>query len=169
MLDVFKIRKSCRQFLDKPVEDEKINEILKAAMVSPSAHHQRAWEFIIVKDKDIREKLSETTKYTGCVKEAPVVIVLCSPDVHQWVEDLSIVGEVIYLEATNQGLGTCWMHVKDLVSPEKLNPEGFVRDLLGIPGDKRVLCFFPIGYPKFKMPEHTDQEFEQNKIHYEKW
>jgi len=169
MLDVFKTRRSCRQFLDKSVEDEKINEILKAAMVSPSAHHQRAWEFIVVKDMATRKKLSETTKYTGCVKESPVVIVLCSPDVHQWVEDLSIVGEVIYLEATNQGLGTCWMHVKDLVSPEKPNPEGFVRDLLGIARDKRILCFFPIGYTKFEMPEHTDQEFEQNKIHYEKW
>ena len=169
MLDVFKKRRSHRQFLNKPVEDEKINEILKAVMFSPSAHHQREWEFIVVKDKLVRQKLSEATKYTSCALESPVVIVLVSPEVHQWVEDLSIIGEAIYLEATNQGLGTCWMHIKDLGSIDKPDPEGYVRDLLGIPSDKRVLCFFPTGYPKMDLTEHRDEEFEKDKIHYEKW
>lgn len=169
MLDVFKIRRSHRQFLDKPVEDEKINEILKAAMCSPSAHHQREWEFIVVKDKTTREILSKTTKYTSCTQESPVVIVLVSPDVHQWVEDLSIIGEVIYLEATNQGLGTCWMHVKDLGSEDKPDPEGYIKEVLGIPQDKRVLCFFPIGYPNIELPLHSDEEYEKDKIHYERW
>ena len=153
----------------KTEEEFKKRPIYKSLKKFYDLYSRKEFEFIVVKDIATRKKLSETTKYTGCVKESPVVIVLCSPDVHQWVEDLSIVGEAIYLEATNQGLGTCWMHVKDLVSPEKPNPEGFVRDLLDIPSDKRILCFFPIGYPKFETPGHTDQEFEQNKIHYEKW
>jgi len=169
MLEIFKKRRSHRSFLDKPVEDQKINEILKAAMFSPSAHHQRAWEFIVVKDPILRKGLSEATKYTKCAVEAPVSIVLCSPNVHQWVEDISVVAEAIYLEATNQGLGTCWMHLKDIPTPEKPDPQEFVKKLLGIPADMEVLCFFPIGYPKLALPKHTDTEFDKSKIHYEKW
>jgi len=169
MIDAIKKRRSHRQFLDKPVEDSKIKEILKAAMFSPSAHHNRAWEFIVVKDLETRVKLSDATKYTLCAKQAPVVIVLTSPEKHCWLEDLSIVGEIIYLQVTELGLGTCWMQLRDLTTPEKPDPEGYVREILSIPADRRVLCFFPMGYPKTKLPEHTDSEFEENKIHYEKW
>ena len=169
MLEVIKKRRSHRRFSNKPIEDQKINEILNAAMFSPTAHHQRQWEFVVVKDQATKEKLSEATQYTGCTKEASAVIVLCSPEVHQWVEDLSIIGEVIYLEATNQGLATCWMHLKELGSSGKPDPEGYVRDLLGMPKTMRVLCFFPIGYPVLNLPEHAQSEFEVNKIHYEKW
>jgi nitroreductase len=54
MLEVIKKRRSYRQFLDKPVEDEKINEILKAIMYSPSGHHKRLWELIVVRDAETR-------------------------------------------------------------------------------------------------------------------
>jgi len=101
--------------------------------------------------------------------EAPVLIVLTTPEAYNWLEDLSIAGEVIYLEATNQGLGTCWMQIRDIGTPDKPDPEGYVRKVLGIPEDIRVLCFFPIGYPKIALPEHTENEFELSKIHPEKW
>jgi nitroreductase len=169
MLEVFKKRRSYRHFSDRPVEDDKITEILKAAMFSPSAHHKRAWEFVVVKDKDTRAKLANATKYTGPANESPAVIVLVCQNVDQWVEDLSVVSEAIYLEATNQGLGTCWMHLKDMGTPEKPNPEDYVRVTLGIPAEMRVLCFFPIGYPAEVLPEHSENEFEQSKIHTEKW
>ena len=67
MNEIFK-RVSVRKFLEKDVEEEKINNILRAAMQSPSAKNQQAWEFFVVRDKDKLLELSTATDYAMCVK-----------------------------------------------------------------------------------------------------
>lgn len=169
MLKAIKQRRSHRQFLGKPVEDEKINEILKAVMFSPTARHTRAWEFVVVKNKKIRDDLAGMKLHSSFANQAPVIIVLVSPDWQYWLQDLSIIGEALYLETTNQGLGTCWIEVYNSKTYDQSDAEMYVKQVLGIPKDRRVLSFFPIGYPATKLPEHSDKEFEKSKIHYEKW
>ena len=169
MLKVIKKRRSHRKFIQKPVDDETINEILKAAMFSPTARHTRAWEFIIVKDKKIRDDLAAMKLHSSFANQAPVIIVLVSPDWQYWVQDMSIIGEAIYLETTNQGLGTCWIEVYDSKTYDQSDAEKYVKKILSVPDDKRVLCFFPIGYPEINLPEHNSSEFERAKVHYEKW
>lgn len=61
-------RISVRKYEDKPVEKEKIMEILKAGMQAPSACNQQPWEFYVVTDKEKIQKLSKVTPYTGCAK-----------------------------------------------------------------------------------------------------
>ena len=68
-------RISVRKYEDKPVEKEKIMEILKAGMQAPSACNQQPWEFYVVTDKEKIQKLSKVTPYTGCAAGAPAVIV----------------------------------------------------------------------------------------------
>ena len=68
-------RISVRKYEDRPVEKEKIMEILKAGMQAPSACNQQPWEFFVVTDKEKIQKLSKVTPYTGCAAGAPVVIV----------------------------------------------------------------------------------------------
>ena len=68
-------RISVRKYEDRPVETEKIMEILKAGMQAPSACNQQPWEFFVVTDKEKIQKLSKVTPYTGCAAGAPVVIV----------------------------------------------------------------------------------------------
>lgn len=171
MLDVIKKRRSIRRYLPREVEEEKIIEILKAAMFSPSANHRRPWEFIVVKDSKTRNKLSLSTNWSSFAGGAPVVIVVVSDETksREWLEDASIVGEHIYLEATNQGLGTCWVQIRDSKRPNGDGAEDYVRSLLGIPSNFRVVCLMPIGYPAEELPEHSDTEFEQSKLHQEKW
>ena len=68
-------RISVRKYEDRPVEKEKIMEILRAGMQAPSACNQQPWEFYLVTDKEKIRELSKVTPYTGCAAEAPVVIV----------------------------------------------------------------------------------------------
>jgi len=68
-------RVSIRKFQDKPVEHEKIETLLRAAMAAPSARNQQPWEFYVVTNKDLIQKLSTVSPYAGCAKDAPVLIV----------------------------------------------------------------------------------------------
>jgi len=170
MLKAIKKRRSVREYLPKEVEKEKLDEILKAAMFAPTAHHSRSWEFVVVKDKNIREKLSRATAWAGFAKTAPIILVLCSKEDPFWVENCSIAAENIYLEATNQGLGTCFIQVnRQMIKIEGKNSEDYIRALLKIPKGVRVLCLMPLGYPAEKKGEHEDSEFDTKKIHHDKW
>ena len=172
VLDVIKKRRSHRDFLDKGVEEEKINEILKAAMFSPTARHQRLWEFIVIKDKKTRDLLAQTKKHSYFVNRASVVIAIVNPEdesCRYWLEDSFIAATQIYLEATHQDLGTCCVQIYGSKRDNNDDAEEYVKKILGIPKEIHVACLMPIGYPKEKLPEHTDEEFEKAKIHYEKY
>lgn len=171
MLEIIKKRRSVRDYQKKEVEEEKINEILKAAMFAPSAHHRRPWEFVVVQNSETIKKLSEATNWSDFIRKAPLVIVLCANEKYDpcWVEDLSIAGAHIYLETVNQGLGTCWVEIRGGKGRGGKDAEEYVKNMLTIPSSVRVLCLMPIGYPAEKKEEHKESEFETKKIHKEKW
>lgn len=170
MLDIIRRRRSVRTFLDKNVEKEKLIEILGAAMVAPTARNLRPCEFIVVRDRSARERLSRATNYSAFAKNAPVVIVICYDTAKgkRFKEDCSLAAENIYLETVNQGLGTCFVQIADTEGKEG-DPEEFVRKTLSIPGRFRVQCLMPLGYPD-RMPEpHRDEEFDEKRVHEEKF
>ena len=109
-------RVSIRKYQDKPVEKEKIMQILKAGMQAPSACNQQPWEFYVVTDKEKIEELSKATPYSRCAAGAPVVIVpvyrtkgLVVQDMAQI--DMSIAQENIWLETDALGLGGVWIGI----------------------------------------------------------
>jgi nitroreductase len=169
MLEVIRQRRSVRSFLQKAVEEEKLNDILKAAMFAPTAKHLRPWEFIIVTNEDKKIGLSKATPYASFAKDAPLIIVICY-DMNKGnsiKEDCSIAAENIYLEAVNQGLGTCFIQIADGAEADAGNPEEYVKKLLDIAENYRVQCLMPLGYPVRQSSPHKDEEFELSKIHYE--
>lgn len=162
MNEIFK-RVSVRKFLDKEVEEEKINNILRAAMQSPSAKNQQAWEFYVVRDKEKLLKLSNATQYSMCVKNAPMAIVICyredcmEPD---FIEiDCAIAAENIMLEAVSQGLGSVMIGVAPIVF-NQMN----VKNALKLEDNLYPFTIIPIGYPE-KEKEQTDR-FDMNKVHF---
>ena len=113
-MDEIFTRVSIRKFEDRPVEQEKLTKILKAAMAAPSAGNQQPWEFFVVTDKAKIEALSKISPYAGCAAGAPAVIVPCyRTEGLRWGElaeiDLSCATENILLEITAQGLGGVWL------------------------------------------------------------
>lgn len=170
MIEAIRNRRSVRSYLKKEVEDEKLKEVLKAAMFSPNSWGTRPWEFVIVKDRAEKEALSKATAHSNFVKDAPIVIILCY-DIRKgkrFKEDSSICAGHIHLEAVNQGLASCFVQVADAGEPPG-SAEPYVKKLLGIPADIRVQCILPIGYARRPMKGHSDNEYEESKIHHGKF
>lgn len=148
-MDVFSAiqgRRSIRQFSARPVEDDKLNKVLEAIRLAPSANNSQAWKFIVVKDETTRNKLAEAAGGQIFVKQASFVVVACgtNPDSvmmcgqNRYTVDLSIAMSFMILEAHELGLGTCWLGHFD---------EGKVKEILGIPDSVRVVTMIPLGYP----------------------
>ena len=114
MADLFH-RVSIRKYQDRPVEREKIVEILRAAMAAPSAKNQQPWEFYVITKKDTLEKLSKASPYAGMTANAPVAIISAyrkDCDVPCYADiDMSIAMENLWLKTDEIGLGGVWIGI----------------------------------------------------------
>lgn len=162
MLQVIKKRRSYRSFSNTPVEKKQLETIVNSALCSPSAMHQREWEFFVVTNKAILEELSKTKPGAEFVAQAPAAIVITSNDWKHWLEDASIAAAHIYLETTNQELGTCWVNLRGSQADNKA--EQAAKDALGLDEEKRVLCIMPIGHPAETKEAHQPEDYEHNKV-----
>ena len=157
-------RVSVRRFLDRPVEDEKITLLLKAAMASPSTANQQPWEFVVVKDREMIQKLSECSPFAKFAKNAPLIIVPCARcaeevKLPEWREiDLSIASENILLEAVELGLGATWCGIAPLQERVQL-----VSETLGLPARLSAFALIPVGYPAEERPQ--EDRFDETRIH----
>jgi nitroreductase len=164
VLDVIKKRRSVRRYTDQAVTDEQIRQLLEAAMAAPSADNIQPWEFVVVKDPDLKRQVAQTHPWSDMAAEAAVVFVVCG---HQrasghWVEDASAATENLLLAATALDLGTVWVGIYP-----STGYEDHVRRVLGIPREMRVLCLVPVGHPAESKPPRT--KYRESKVHYERW
>ena len=147
-MDVFEAisrRRSIRNYRTIPVEDGKLEKILEAARIAPSAANRQEWKFLMVKDQKTREKLMEAANGQKFVGHSPVTIVACSTESEKvmpcgqyaYTVDLSIAVSFMILEATELGLGTCWLGAYD---------EEAVKKVLKIQDEIRVPAMFTLGY-----------------------
>lgn len=113
MLDEIYKRQSIRKYLDKEVEPEKIEALLRAAMSAPTARNTQSWRFLVVTNKEALASMTDLQPYTGMMKTAYCAIIVMGdrtvtqPDEYVYV-DAAAACENILLEAVHQGLGTCW-------------------------------------------------------------
>lgn len=156
-------RTSVRKYLDKKVEDEKVEMMLKGAMAAPSAGNQQPWEFYVVKNKEIIEKLSKTSPYASCCASAPLAFVACYRTNCRMPEyahiDMSASVENLLLEADSLGLGAVWLGIAPL--KERMDA---VREVLSIPEDLEAFAIIPCGYPESVRPQQD--RFDKDRIHY---
>ena len=143
LIDLVKTRQSDRKYLDKPVEREKIERCLEAARLAPSASNSQPWEFIVVEEPEMRNKVAHATysdliKFNRFVPTAPVLVVLNSwrPGLHMALGgilknrqfnliDAGIAAEHFCLQATEEGLGTCmlgWFQTRKIMKLLSIKP-----------------------------------------------
>ncbi|MCW4009495.1 MAG: nitroreductase family protein [Candidatus Bathyarchaeota archaeon] len=170
-MDVFeavKTRRSIRSYQDKPVEEEKLQNILEAGRLSPSAVNFQPCSVIVVKDPLVKERLSEAYSKAWFVK-APVIIVVCAaPDKawrrsdgeEFWKVDAAIALQSMVLAATAEGLGTCWICAFD---------EQKAKEALGIPAFMRVLAMTPLGYGAEVKGQVTERKPLTEVVHRDRW
>ncbi len=167
MNEIFKKRRSIRQFTDEEVSEEQIHNILCAAMVSPSGNHVNPWEFVVVRDREKLSRLGRCGKWQSFIADCNVAIVVIAKeeDTDMWIEDCSIVGAHIYLEAANQGLGSCWARIRDGKTETGQDREEYVKEILNIPEEYRVLNIMAVGEPKTLPPEYDESRYDEGKVH----
>ena len=156
-------RRSIRKYQDRPVEDEKIEKLLRAAMAAPSAMNQQPWEFYVIKDKEKIKELAGSSPFAGFVAKAPLAIVICqklgfSPAARFKDVDCAIASENLWLMAAELGLGACWIGT----APDESRSER-VGKILGLPKDLKAFSLFPIGYPvEEKAPV---DRYDEKRVH----
>ena len=164
-------RKSVRRFdASRPVEDVKVEKILKAAMCAPSAMDRRPWEFVVVKDKAQLKRLGDRLPNSRVGNGAQLAIVVCGSldnglpgrSKEYWVHDCSAASMNILLAAHGQGLGAVWTGVypgAELIAA--------VREILSVPEGFMPLNIIPIGYPAEDPP--VKDKWNAKKIHADRW
>lgn len=168
MLELLKRRRSIRFYEDKKVEQDKIDALVMAALLSPTSKNRRPWEFIVVEDKEQLEKLAESkANGSSFLKNAPLaIVVLADPEKSDvWVEDTSIATILVQMAAEAMGLGSCWVQIRERQHNEAMSAEVYVQNLMKIPQSKRVEAIISIGYPN-EVKKPIDQEsLQYEKVH----
>jgi nitroreductase len=167
MQEIFN-RRSIRKFEDKPVEKEKIDLLLRAAMQAPSAGNQQPWEFIVVEDREALNNLSLMTPYSKPVAGSAVTFVLLANGNNlniptAWQQDLGAAAQNILLEAVHLGLGAVWLGVATSDSAV-----AYIKELYELPGHIKPFGLIAVGYPDDQKNEFVDR-YKAEKVHYEKF
>ena len=139
-------RYSVRSYKAEPVEDDKLQSVLHAARLAPTAANRQAFRLIVILTKSRESELLRIYNRSWFV-QAPVVICICAIPDEAWVRsdgknysdvDAAIVMDHLVLAATDLGLGTCWIGAFDPVA---------AREVLAIPEQVDPIAFTPLGYP----------------------
>ena len=161
-------RRSIREFEDRDVAMETVEEIIRESCLAPSSGHRQEWRFVIVNNRDWVKQVSDESKknilgdieanpesymkrYRGAMENenfnvfynAPCLVLIVGPkDNHTLEIDCSLIAAYFMLSATERGLGTCWVGLgKEIRNPEILKE-------LGIPDDCQLVAPIALGYPK---------------------
>lgn len=153
-------RRSIRSYTDREVEQEKIEAVLEAGRLAPSAANRQEWKFIVVRDEERRKKLAEAANNQAFIGAAPVVLVACATESQAIMPccqpahtvDLSIAFAYMILQAHELGLGTCWIGAFR---------EDEVKAALDVPAGARVVAMSPLGYASNPVPPRPRKTLDQ--------
>jgi len=165
-LNLFLKRRSVREYKKEYIKKEVLENIIMMGMNAPSAGNQQPWEFIIITERNILNKIPEIHPYAQMLKNAPAAILVCGkpeckyPD--YWIQDCAAATENILLAVHAEGLGGVWLGVYPL--DERISG---LRELLYISEAAVPFALISVGIPA-KEPEYIDR-FDRKRIHYEKW
>lgn len=157
-----------RAFSDQPVEHSKIEAVLEAARLAPSARNRQEWRLVVVTGEETRKQLMHAAGNQPFVGEAPVVIVCCAETAREKMTcglesypiDVAIAIDHMTLAAVELGLGTCWIG--------KFDPSA-VREICGIPREIEVVELLPLGYPKDPQVTEKPRLALDEIVRWERW
>ena len=168
MLDTIYARRSIRQYQERPVEKEKLEKLLKAAMAAPSAMNIKPWEFVVVTQKDTLDEIRSAMIFGK--HNAPAAIIVCGNTslfkhpmaAKFWVQDCSAATENILLAAVGLGLGTVWLGVHPINNFTKL-----ISGIAKLPDYVKPLNVIYVGYPAEEKEPRT--QYDPDRVHWESY
>lgn len=168
-IELLRRRRSVRRYSSRKIEQEKVDILVEAMLRSPSSRSLNPWEFVIVTEKDRLERLAKAKPHGGAfLQGAPLAIVVCA-DPEQcdvWIEDCSIAAILLHLQATDLGLGSCWVQIRLRDNMEGGSAENYVKKELDLPSSHAVEAIIGIGYPEEEKKGHSYPNLLKERVHY---
>ena len=165
-------RASVRGFIEKPVEQTKIDLMLRAAMAAPTDKNRQPCHFVVLNTPEAIAQYAGEGHHAERMKKTPLVIVLCADTTRMqqgavreiWVQDLSAATENLLLAAHALELGAVWTTIYPLVK----RVQG-VQQKLNLPGHLIPMCAVRIGYPNPERPAQPKDKWDEKKVTYGPW
>ncbi len=166
-LELIHKRYSVRAYLPKPVEEEKLQKVLEAARLAPTAANRQPFLFVVLHTAGREEELKRIYKREW-LSQAPLVVCVCAVAEGAWTRmdnknycevDATIAMDHLVLAAADLGLGTCWIAAFD--------PQA-VREILKLPAGVEPLALTPIGYPADR-PQDKKRKNLDELVRYDPW
>lgn len=167
LLDAMLKRRSVRKFKDDDISDEKLEKILQAGLLAPTSRNLKPCEFIVIKDKLILDKLSESKAHGGeflrnC--NLAIAVFADSEKADTWVEDASIALSFMHLMACDQGLGSCWCQMHLRSSKDGVDAEETARKLLDMEDKFRLVGILGLGISKKEPKAYKLDDLDLSKV-----
>lgn len=167
-MNVLLNRRSIRSYTDKDIPNDIIMDILKGGMYAPSGGNEQPWDFIVIKDKSMLEKITEIHPYAKALLQCNAAILVCGNLEKErfpglWIQDCSACTQNMLLAATAHGLGSLWLGIY----PEEDRVEG-LREMFSLPSHIVPFSIVSLGYAAEEKAVPQDR-FKEENIHIEKW
>ena len=149
-LELAQNRRSIRKYQNKPISPDMVDTIVEALLRAPTSRGKNSWEFVVVNDPGLLEKLSRSKPHgASFLRNAALGIVVCGdPQVSDvWIEDASIASIFIHLAAAALGLGSCWIQIRERNHNDSQTAEAYIASALKLPSHIKVESIIAIGYP----------------------
>ena len=173
LLQLMLNRRSIRHYTGAPIPADKLQLILQAGLASATSKNRKPWEFVVVQEKEILQKLSKCRVGSAKMLENAgcAIVVFANTDVTAdvWIEDCSIAMSNMHLMADSLGLGSCWIQGRCREAENGQTTEEFCRELLGVPENMGLLAILSVGVAVERPAGYTVGDLKEEKIHWERF
>ena len=159
--DTFARRRSVRSYTGESVPEEDLLAIVGAGHMAATGYNKQPWDFMVIREQAMIEEMAGHTS-EWLAQAGAIIVVVLDPGERFWMEDGSAAIENMQLAATALGYGSCWFE------GTMLPHEDYFKQRLGIPSDRRILTFLPIGVVA-EWPEGPQKKPLEQVLHWEKW
>lgn len=165
--DAILTRRSIRRYTNQSIPDDLIEKLLIAGMHAPSARNKQPWHFIVVRKRELLDKISVIHPYAYMLKEAPLGIIICGDKKLEIteeyiVQDCSAATQNILLAAHSFGLGAVWLGIYPREPRIKA-----LRELFSLPENIIPISMVSVGYPAEK--KNYENRFKPDRVHFDAW
>ena len=143
LLEIMQSRRSVRKYTDEKISEENMTAIIQAGLLSASSKGKRPWELIVVRDRDMLNKMADcrdgaANMLTGA--DAAVVVIADESVTDVWTEDCSIVMSNMHLMADSLGVGSCWIQGRLRTAADGRTTEEYLREAIQCYRSKYGIC-----------------------------
>lgn len=169
ILETIMRRRTATRFLEEPVPSGTIEQILEMAMCAPSRLGRRPWEFVIIRDPNIRGEMRRSLRVPAGYGEAPVLVavIVAVENGHQWDLDAGAATQSLLIAATAHGVGSAW--IANPVSAEWAATSDWLCQTIGAPENARLVALVGLGYTAEQPPARRPADvYDRDAVHFER-